>query len=224
MVVSDLPKLLPARLRLRVLRWLFDDRSSQYRVVDVMIFAWFAGDRNAPVEDVKRPVSSDFPFFCTDLCPNPSVVVDFEIADRDPDRVDVGTGCCSDAEPSSKLVIEGCCGINVGAKPVLFVAETVGRIKDFGAFVEILPGRDGLCHISELSCGYISSIDKVVNVGDAMKVLVIDVDEHDRVKLSRRKALEELGEEDPIAAAAETEASAAYPYTSTIVRWRLTIF
>ncbi|MEO1529833.1 MAG: polyribonucleotide nucleotidyltransferase, partial [Planctomycetota bacterium] len=76
----------------------------------------------------------------------------------------------------------------------------VSSIKDFGAFVEILPGRDGLCHISELSSGYISSIDKVVNVGDAMKVLVIDVDEHDRVKLSRRQALEELGEEDEIAA------------------------
>ena len=78
---------------------------------------------------------------------------------------------------------------------------TVSSIKDFGAFVEILPGRDGLCHISELSSGYISSIDTVVRVGDPMKVLVIDVDEHDRVKLSRRQALEELGEEDEIAAA-----------------------
>ena len=76
---------------------------------------------------------------------------------------------------------------------------TVSSIKEFGAFVEILPGRDGLCHISELSSGYISSIDSVVNVGDAMKVLVIDVDEHDRVKLSRRRALEELGIEDDMA-------------------------
>ena len=80
---------------------------------------------------------------------------------------------------------------------------TVSSIKEFGAFVEILPGRDGLCHISELSSGYISSIDSVVNVGDEMKVLVIDVDEHDRVKLSRRRALEELGEEDEMAAAVE---------------------
>lgn len=80
---------------------------------------------------------------------------------------------------------------------------TVSSIKEFGAFVEILPGRDGLCHISELSSGYISSIDTVVRVGDAMKVLVIDVDEHDRVKLSRRRALEELGEEDEMAAAIE---------------------
>jgi polyribonucleotide nucleotidyltransferase len=76
---------------------------------------------------------------------------------------------------------------------------TVSSIKEFGAFVEILPGRDGLCHISELSSGYISSIDSVVSVGDAMKVLVIDVDEHDRVKLSRRRALEELGIEDEMA-------------------------
>lgn len=75
----------------------------------------------------------------------------------------------------------------------------VSSIKDFGAFVEILPGRDGLVHISELSSGYISSVDKVIGVGDAMKVLVIDVDEHDRVKLSRRRALEELGLEDEMA-------------------------
>lgn len=80
---------------------------------------------------------------------------------------------------------------------------TVSSIKEFGAFVEILPGRDGLVHISEMSGGYISSLDQVIAVGDAMKVLVIDVDEHDRVKLSRRKALEELGEEDPLAVEGE---------------------
>ncbi|TWT50330.1 Polyribonucleotide nucleotidyltransferase [Rubripirellula amarantea] len=84
----------------------------------------------------------------------------------------------------------------------------VSSIKEFGAFVEILPGRDGLCHISEISNGYISSMDNLVNVGDAMKVLVIDVDEHDRVKLSRRRALEELGEEDELAALVEAGAPA----------------
>ena len=72
----------------------------------------------------------------------------------------------------------------------------VASIKDFGAFVEILPGRDGLCHISELANGYVGSVTDVCNVGDEMKVLVIDVDDHDRVKLSRRKALEQLGIED----------------------------
>ena len=75
----------------------------------------------------------------------------------------------------------------------------VASIKDFGAFIEILPGRDGLCHISELSTGYVSSVGDICSVGDEMKVLVIDVDDHDRVKLSRRRALEELGLPDELA-------------------------
>jgi len=75
----------------------------------------------------------------------------------------------------------------------------VSSIKDFGAFVEILPGRDGLCHISELSSGFVNSVQDVCRVGDEMKVLVIDVDDHDRVKLSRRKALEQLGLPDEMA-------------------------
>ena len=68
---------------------------------------------------------------------------------------------------------------------------TVTSVKDFGAFVEILPGRDGLCHISELSNEYVNSVNDICKVGDSMKVLVIDVDDHDRVKLSRRKAMED---------------------------------
>lgn len=69
---------------------------------------------------------------------------------------------------------------------------TVTSVKDFGAFVEILPGRDGLCHISELSGEYVSSVSDICSVGDEMKVKVIAVDEQDRVKLSRRAAMEEL--------------------------------
>ncbi len=75
----------------------------------------------------------------------------------------------------------------------------VSSVKDFGAFVEILPGRDGLCHISELSNGFVSRVSDVCNEGDEMKVLVLDIDDHDRVKLSRRRALEELGLEDDMA-------------------------
>ncbi len=78
---------------------------------------------------------------------------------------------------------------------------TVSSVKDFGAFVEILPGRDGLCHISELSSGFIDKVEDICHVGDEMKVLVIDVDNNDRVKLSRRQALEELGLEDEFALA-----------------------
>jgi polyribonucleotide nucleotidyltransferase len=64
-------------------------------------------------------------------------------------------------------------------------------IKDFGAFIEILPGKDGLCHISELSDSYVSSVSDVCRIGDVMKVKVISIDDQDRVKLSRRMAMKE---------------------------------
>src|SRR5262249_60803482 len=83
----------------------------------------------------------------------------------------------------------------------------VTSIKDFGAFVEILPGRDGLVHVSELSTGYVNSVIDVCRIGDEMKVLVIDVDEHDRVKLSRKRAHEELGIPDEMAAQAPAAAA-----------------
>jgi polyribonucleotide nucleotidyltransferase len=69
----------------------------------------------------------------------------------------------------------------------------VTSIKDFGAFVEILPGRDGLCHISEFSNDYVSKVSEFCRIGDELKVKVIAVDEQNRVKLSHRQAMEELG-------------------------------
>ena len=68
----------------------------------------------------------------------------------------------------------------------------VSSVKDFGAFIEILPGRDGLCHISELSNDYVSSVTDICNVGDEIEVKVIAVDEQDRIKLSRKAAEQEL--------------------------------
>lgn len=71
----------------------------------------------------------------------------------------------------------------------------VSSIKDFGAFVEIVPGQDGLCHISELDTNYVKSAADVVKVGDTIRVKVISVDDQGRVKLSRKAAmLEEQGE------------------------------
>lgn len=73
---------------------------------------------------------------------------------------------------------------------------TVASIKDFGVFVEIAPGKDGLCHISELSDGYVKSIDEVCKLGDKIQVKVIAVDEQNRVKLSRKAVLAESGQSD----------------------------
>ena len=70
----------------------------------------------------------------------------------------------------------------------------VTSIKDFGAFIELVPGKDGLCHVSELSDEYVSSVADVCKVGDVMRVKVIAVDDQDRVKLSRRAAMRELAE------------------------------
>ncbi len=70
----------------------------------------------------------------------------------------------------------------------------VSSIKDFGAFVEILPGKDGLCHISELSNDYVGSVGDICKVGDTMAVKVIAVDDQDRVKLSRKAAMAESEE------------------------------
>lgn len=73
----------------------------------------------------------------------------------------------------------------------------VTSVKDFGAFVEILPGKDGLCHISELDNGFVNSVADICKVGDEMQVKVIAVDEQDRVKLSRKAAMQEQQEEQP---------------------------
>jgi len=67
----------------------------------------------------------------------------------------------------------------------------VSSIKDFGAFIEIVPGKDGLCHISELSDGYVKSVSDVCKEGDRMQVKVIAVDDQNRVKLSRKAVLAE---------------------------------
>ena len=80
-----------------------------------------------------------------------------------------------------------------GVKPGGIYEGRVSSIKDFGAFVEILPGKDGLVHISEMSDGYVGSVTDICRPGDTMLVKVIAVDDQDRVKLSRKAALAERG-------------------------------
>ena len=69
----------------------------------------------------------------------------------------------------------------------------VVSIKDFGAFVEIAPETDGLCHVSELSDHYVERVTDVVNIGDEVQVKVILIDDQGRIKLSRKAAMKELG-------------------------------
>ncbi len=75
--------------------------------------------------------------------------------------------------------------IKIGA---VFEGKVVS-VKDFGAFIELVPGTDGMCHISELANGYVKSVTDEVKVGDTVKVKVINIDENGRIKLSRKALL-----------------------------------
>lgn len=70
-------------------------------------------------------------------------------------------------------------------------------LKEYGAFVEIIPGHDGLVHISELSDGYIEKVEDVVKVGQEIMIKVIGIDDQKRVKLSRKAALKEKEQLNP---------------------------
>ena len=67
----------------------------------------------------------------------------------------------------------------------------VKRIADFGAFVEIMPGTDGLVHISQLSNERVQEVGDVVSEGDEVKVKVIDIDRQGRIRLSMKEAVEQ---------------------------------
>lgn len=69
---------------------------------------------------------------------------------------------------------------------------TVKRIMDFGAFVEILPNKDGLVHISKLADHHVKEVKDVVSIGDEIPVKVIEIDNQDRINLSLKDAKKEL--------------------------------
>lgn len=75
-------------------------------------------------------------------------------------------------------------------KPGEYYVGTVRKIVDFGAFVEILPGTDGLVHISEIAAERIQSARDVLNEGDRIVVVVVEVDPQGKIRLSRKRALD----------------------------------
>lgn len=83
----------------------------------------------------------------------------------------------------------------------------VCSVKDFGAFVEIAPGKDGLCHISELAEGFVKSVADVCKIGDIIEVKVIAVDDQNRVKLSRKAILIERAQAAAAANGTPTDAA-----------------
>jgi polyribonucleotide nucleotidyltransferase len=69
---------------------------------------------------------------------------------------------------------------------------TVRKIMDFGAFVEILPGTDGLVHISQLDDKRVQNVTDVVKEGDEIMVKVLEIDRQGKIRLSRKDAMKEV--------------------------------
>jgi polyribonucleotide nucleotidyltransferase len=113
------------------------------------------------------------------------------------------TGCQIDIEDDGTITISGpddACVSKAQAKVQgLTATPEVGKtytgkvvsIKDFGAFVEIMPGQDGLLHVSELSDTFVKNVSDVVKEGDIIDVKLIAVDDQGRIKLSRKAVLME---------------------------------
>jgi polyribonucleotide nucleotidyltransferase len=67
----------------------------------------------------------------------------------------------------------------------------VTSVTNYGAFVEILPGQDGLLHISELAEGYVKKVEDVINVGDEVTVKLVEIDKFGRLNLSRKALMDD---------------------------------
>jgi polyribonucleotide nucleotidyltransferase len=90
----------------------------------------------------------------------------------------------------------------------------VRGVKEFGAFVECLPGKEGLCHISELADFRVNKTEDICKLGDEIIVKCIGIDDKGRVKLSRRAAMEESKSEDGESKDNESKEENAEPATS----------
>jgi len=97
----------------------------------------------------------------------------------------------SNDEASSRKAIEIIRSLTEEAEIGKIYQGTVKKVVDFGAFVEILPGTDGLVHISQLAPQRVRSVTDVVNEGDAVRVKVIDIDKTGRIKLSMKDATQD---------------------------------
>ncbi|MFC1549396.1 polyribonucleotide nucleotidyltransferase [Nitrospirota bacterium] len=100
----------------------------------------------------------------------------------------------SSDEESAQRAIDIIRGITADPELDRIYKGKVVRITDFGAFVEILPGTDGLLHISQIDNKRVEKVTDVLSEGDEVDVKVIEIDKLGRVRLSRKDALKELAE------------------------------
>jgi polyribonucleotide nucleotidyltransferase len=92
-------------------------------------------------------------------------------------------------ERSAQKAMEIIRGLTMEPEIGQFYQGVVRRITEFGAFVEIMPGTDGLVHISELANERVKRVEDVVKEGDEVLVKVISIDRQGKIRLSRKEAL-----------------------------------
>ena len=118
-----------------------------------------------------------------------------EISSKTESRIDVNDdGKVTIASPdgeTSKAAVDMIKSIMQEAEVGKLYKGKVVKIMDFGAFVEILPGTDGLVHISQLDKGRVNKVTDILKEGDEILVKVLDVDKNGRIALSRKAALGE---------------------------------
>ena len=119
-------------------------------------------------------------------------------------KICADTGCKIDIEDDGTIYIAGtdkasCDAAKKTIETIVFVPEVgqlyygkVVRILQFGAFVELAPGKDGMVHISKLADHRVEKVEDVVNIGDMIWVKVTDIDEKGRVNLSHKDAMREI--------------------------------
>jgi polyribonucleotide nucleotidyltransferase len=100
----------------------------------------------------------------------------------------------SSEEAGMRRAIEIIEGIAMEAQVGKIYKGTVRRIVDFGAFVEILPGTDGLLHISQIGPGRVHRVSDVLKEGDEIMVKVLEIDKSGKIRLSRKEAVAEAGQ------------------------------
>ncbi len=110
-----------------------------------------------------------------------------ELYIEDDGKVTISGSNQESAENAAKLVDGFFAEVEVGK----IYEGKVKRIADFGAFVEILPGKEGLCHISKIDFKRVNSVKDIVKEGDIIRVKVLNVDKTGKIDLSRKDALEE---------------------------------
>ena len=119
-------------------------------------------------------------------------------------KICADTGAKIDIEDDGTIYIAGtdkasCDAAKKTIETIVFVPEVgqlyygkVVRILQFGAFVELAPGKDGMVHISKLADHRVEKVEDVVNIGDMIWVKVTEIDEKGRVNLSYKDALKEI--------------------------------